>query len=70
MDEHTWLQAISKTNSGDLQELGHRMVMSNMQSDDSVQQVELRLSRTEPDEIENYSSWLTAYGQEKPPQER
>jgi RNA polymerase sigma-70 factor (ECF subfamily) len=59
MDGREWLAERFEENRGHLRAVAYRMLGSVSEADDAVQETWLRLSRTDADEIENLSGWLT-----------
>jgi RNA polymerase sigma factor (sigma-70 family) len=59
MNEHDWLAERFEEHRTRLRAVAYRMLGSLSEADDAVQEAWLRLSRTDPDEIENLGGWLT-----------
>lgn len=59
MDDETWLAQQFEKNRGHLRGVAYRMLGSVSEADDAVQESWLRLSRSDTDDIQNLSSWLT-----------
>jgi RNA polymerase sigma factor (sigma-70 family) len=59
MDERDWLAQQFEEHRSRLRGVAYRMLGSLSEADDAVQEAWLRLSRTDSDEIENLSGWLT-----------
>jgi len=59
MAEHEWLAEKFEENRGHLRAVAYRMLGSLNEADDAVQEAWLRLSRSDPNEIENLGGWLT-----------
>jgi RNA polymerase sigma-70 factor, ECF subfamily len=59
MTEQDWLAEQFETNRRRLRAVAYRMLGSVSEAEDAVQEAWLRLSRSEPGEIENLSGWLT-----------
>jgi RNA polymerase sigma-70 factor (ECF subfamily) len=59
MDEREWLAARFEEHRTHLRAVAYRMLGSLSEADDAVQEAWLRLSRSDPDEIENLGGWLT-----------
>jgi RNA polymerase sigma-70 factor, ECF subfamily len=59
MDERDWLAERFEEHRTRLRAVAYRMLGSLSEADDAVQEVWLRLSRTDADEIENLGAWLT-----------
>jgi RNA polymerase sigma-70 factor (ECF subfamily) len=59
MDNHKWLAERFEENRGHLRGVAYRMLGSLSEADDAIQEAWLRLSRSNADEIENLSGWLT-----------
>ena len=59
MDEHDWLAARFEEHRGHLRAVAYRMLGSPSESDDAVQEVWLRLSRSDTGGVENLGGWLT-----------
>jgi RNA polymerase sigma-70 factor (ECF subfamily) len=59
MSEQDWLAQRFEENRRRLRAVAYRMLGSVSEAEDAVQEAWLRLSRSEPGEIENLSGWLT-----------
>src|SRR5215216_4508620 len=59
MDEREWLAASFEEHRTRLRAVAYRMLGSLSEADDAVQEAWLRLSRTDPSEVENLGGWLT-----------
>jgi len=59
MDERDWLAGRFEEHRSRLRAVAYRMLGSLSEADDAVQEAWLRLSRSDPDEIENLGAWLT-----------
>lgn len=59
MDEKKWLAETFERQRSRLQGVAYRMLGSLSEAEDAVQEAWLRLSRTEPGEIEELGAWLT-----------
>lgn len=60
MNEHEWLARQFEENRGHLRAIAYRMLGSQHEADDAVQECWLRLSRSpRPGSIENLGGWLT-----------
>jgi RNA polymerase sigma-70 factor, ECF subfamily len=59
MNEQDWLAQQFEANRRRLRAVAYRMLGSVSEAEDAVQEAWLRLSRSEPGEIENLSGWLT-----------
>jgi RNA polymerase sigma-70 factor (ECF subfamily) len=59
MDEQKFLAEKFEGNRAHLRAVAYRMLGSRSEADDAVQEVWLRLSRTEPEDVGNLSGWLT-----------
>jgi RNA polymerase sigma factor (sigma-70 family) len=59
MSEQDWLAQRFEENRRRLRAVAYRMLGSVGEAEDAVQEAWLRLSRSEPGEIENLSGWLT-----------
>jgi RNA polymerase sigma-70 factor (ECF subfamily) len=59
MDEHEWLAERFEAHRGHLRGVAYRMLGSLSEADDAVQEVWLRLSRTDTSSVENLGGWLT-----------
>ncbi len=59
MDEHNWLAERFEENRTHLRAVAYRMLGSLNEADDAVQEVWLRLSRTDAGAVENLRAWLT-----------
>src|SRR5947207_1562349 len=59
MDEQEWLVERFEQQRPRLRAVAYRMLGSLSEADDAVQEAWLRLSRSDPNEIENLGGWLT-----------
>jgi RNA polymerase sigma factor (sigma-70 family) len=59
MDNQEWLAQRFEEHRSHLRAVAYRMLGSLSEADDAVQDAWLRLSRADPDEIENLGGWLT-----------
>src|SRR5881409_2722593 len=59
MPEHEWLAERFEENRGHLRAVAYRMLGSLSEADDAVQEVWLRLSRSDTSGVENLGGWLT-----------
>lgn len=59
MDEQDWLARQFEANRGHLRAVAYRMLGSQSEADDAVQEAWLRLSRSDVAEVENLGGWLT-----------
>jgi RNA polymerase sigma-70 factor (ECF subfamily) len=59
MDERDWLAERFEEHRSRLRGVAYRMLGSLSEADDAVQEAWLRLSRTDPGEVENLGGWLT-----------
>ena len=59
MDGRTWLAERFEEHRPHLRAVAYRMLGSLGEADDAVQETWLRLSRTDPDELDNFPAWLT-----------
>ncbi|HZD11733.1 MAG TPA: sigma-70 family RNA polymerase sigma factor [Candidatus Binatia bacterium] len=59
MDENEWLADQFESYRSRLRAVAYRMLGSQSEADDAVQISWLRLSRSDPDSIENMGGWLT-----------
>jgi RNA polymerase sigma-70 factor (ECF subfamily) len=59
MTEADWLGQQFEARRAHLRSVAYRMLGSNGEADDAVQEAWLRLSRSDPNSIENLSGWLT-----------
>ena len=59
MDQQEWLASQFEQHRPRLRAVGYRMLGSLSEADDAVQEVWLRLSRSDADEIEHLGGWLT-----------
>jgi RNA polymerase sigma factor (sigma-70 family) len=59
VEERDWLAERFEEHRGRLRAVAYRMLGSVSEADDAVQEAWLRLSRSDPDEIENLGAWLT-----------
>jgi RNA polymerase sigma factor (sigma-70 family) len=58
-DQRDWLAERFEEHRTRLRAVAYRMLGSVSEADDAVQEAWLRLSRSDPDEIENLGGWLT-----------
>src|ERR1035438_8054399 len=59
MDEIAWLSERFEEHRGHLRAVAYRMLGSLSDADDAVQDVWLRVARSDPDHVENLGGWLT-----------
>jgi RNA polymerase sigma-70 factor (ECF subfamily) len=59
MEKQTWLVRQFEENRTRLKKVAYRMLGSESEADDAVQEVWLRLNRSDSDEIDNLAGWLT-----------
>src|SRR5690348_13729013 len=59
MEERNWLAERFEENREHLRAVAYRMLGSNSEADDAVQEAWLRLSRSDAGAIENLGGWLT-----------
>jgi RNA polymerase sigma-70 factor (ECF subfamily) len=59
MDETAWLSERFEEHRGHLRAVAYRMLGSLSEADDAVQDAWLRVSRSTPDQVENFGGWLT-----------
>src|SRR5919106_688539 len=60
MDEHDdWLAERFEANRSHLRAVAYRMLGSQIEADDAVQDAWLRFSRSDADSVENLRGWLT-----------
>jgi RNA polymerase sigma factor (sigma-70 family) len=59
MDDREWLTEGFEANRGRLRAVAYRMLGSVSEADDAVQEAWLRLSRSDPGEVENLGGWMT-----------
>ena len=59
MDETAWLSERFEEHRGHLRAVAYRMLGSLSEADDAVQDAWLRVSRSAPDQVENFGGWLT-----------
>ncbi len=59
MDEHEWLATRFEANRAHLRSVAYRMLGSQTEADDAVQEAWLRLNRSNTAEVENLGGWLT-----------
>jgi RNA polymerase sigma-70 factor (ECF subfamily) len=59
MTERDWLAERFEENRAHLRAVAYRMLGSPSEAEDAVQEAWLRLSRSNPEEIENLGGWLT-----------
>ena len=59
MDDNEWLATRFDESRGHLQAVAYRMLGSNSDAEDAVQEAWLRLNRANSREVENFGGWLT-----------
>jgi RNA polymerase sigma factor (sigma-70 family) len=59
MDDRDWLAEQFQTHRPHLRAVAYRMLGSPSEADDAVQDAWLRLSRTDPGDLQNLGGWLT-----------
>lgn len=59
MEKHDWLTERFEDTRHHLQAVAYRMLGSNSEAEDAVQEAWLRLNRSESEKIDNLSGWLT-----------
>jgi RNA polymerase sigma-70 factor, ECF subfamily len=59
MDQRDWLAERFEAHRAHLRAVAYRMLGSPSEADDAVQEAWLRLSRSDPREVENLGGWLT-----------
>ncbi len=59
MSGHEWLATQFERSRGHLRAVAYRMLGSTYAAEDAVQESWLRLSRSDPEGIENIGGWLT-----------
>jgi RNA polymerase sigma-70 factor (ECF subfamily) len=59
VDQHDWLAERFEAHRSHLRTVAFRMLGSASEADDAVQEAWLRLSRSDPSEVENLGGWLT-----------
>jgi RNA polymerase sigma factor (sigma-70 family) len=59
MDDATWLVETFESHRRHLRAVAYRMLGSDSEADDAVQEAWLRLSRTDTSDVENIGGWLT-----------
>lgn len=59
MDETEWVVEQFQANRARLEGIAHRMLGSQAEAEDAVQEAWLRVSRADPTAIENMAGWLT-----------
>jgi RNA polymerase sigma factor (sigma-70 family) len=59
MDDQLWLAERFEANRSHLRGVAYRMLGSLPEADDAVQEAWIRLSRTDPSDVENLRAWLT-----------
>jgi len=59
MDDDDWLTTRFDAHRAHLRAVAHRMLGSDSEADDAVQEAWLKLSRADTQEVENVGGWLT-----------
>jgi RNA polymerase sigma-70 factor (ECF subfamily) len=59
MDDHAWLAERFEEHRTHLRAVAYRMLGSLSEADDAVQEAWLRLSRSDPSNVDNLGGWLT-----------
>lgn len=59
MRQHSWLAARFEESRPHLRAVAYRLLGSREEADDAVQESWIRLSRSDPDKVENLTGWLT-----------
>ena len=59
MNQHDWLAEQFEAHRRRLRTVAYRMLGSQTEADDAVQETWLRLSRAETSSVENLGGWLT-----------
>ena len=59
MDQKDWLATRFETHRAQLRAVAYRILGSEAEADDAVQEAWLRLSRTGANDVENFGGWLT-----------
>jgi RNA polymerase sigma-70 factor (ECF subfamily) len=59
MNEYDWLAERFESHRGRLRAVAYRMLGSLAEADDAVQEAWLRLSRSDPRDVDNLGGWLT-----------
>lgn len=59
MDQHDWLAERFEDHRSRLKAVAYRMLGSATEAEDAVQETWIRLSRSEPGDVENLGGWLT-----------
>ena len=59
MDEQTWMAERFETYRGRLEQMAKRLLGSGSEAADAVQEAWLRVSRSDPQAVENLGGWLT-----------
>lgn len=59
MDEHEWLAEQFESHRSHLRAVAYRMLGSQIEADDAVQESWIRLSRSDTSDVENLGGWLT-----------
>ncbi|MGZ4724656.1 MAG: sigma-70 family RNA polymerase sigma factor [Ilumatobacteraceae bacterium] len=59
MDEHEWLATRFEANRAHLRSVAYRMLGSQAEAEDAVQEAWLRLNRSDTADVENLGGWLT-----------
>jgi RNA polymerase sigma-70 factor (ECF subfamily) len=59
MDEHDWLAERFEEHRAHLRAVAYRMLGSQSEADDAVQESWIRLSRSDTESVENLGGWLT-----------
>src|SRR5207244_4439750 len=59
MDSRDWLAERFEESRAHLRAVAYRMLGSGSEADDAVQEAWLRVSRSDPSDVENLGGWLT-----------
>jgi RNA polymerase sigma factor (sigma-70 family) len=59
MDEHDWMAERFEANRTHLRAVAYRMLGSQAEAEDAVQETWIRLSRSDTSDVENLGGWLT-----------